>query len=68
LTCIYCCFAAAPFYKVLEALGIFKYGANCAEAKALEALFAGLCQIKEYIDTLNIKEMKFGALVAEYCI
>lgn len=57
LACIDGGLATAPLHEVLETFWILKNGADGAQAHSSETLFAGLSQVQENINTLNIQEM-----------
>ena len=65
LACIYGSLSAAPFNKVLEAFWIFKDRADRTQAHTFEALLTCLSQVEQDIDSFDIKEMQFRALVSK---
>ena len=54
-----------PLHKVLETFLVLKDGAEAAERDTFERVVTVLDKVKQDLDTLNVKEVQLGSLVAK---
>ena len=54
-----------PLHEVLEALLVLKDRAKAAQSDSLECVVTALNKIEQNLDTLDVEEVKLGALIAK---